>query len=116
MRYTLLCYDRCATCRKAENFLKEKNIPYEKRAIRTQNPTEKEIRDFARKASLPLSKLFNTSGLSYKSLGLSQKLAKMTDAEKARLLASDGMLVKRPVLIGEDKVLVGFKIEEWKKL
>lgn len=108
-----LCYPRCATCKKAEAWLDEAGIEYTFRDIRTTNPSKAELKKWRDVSKLPLKSFFNTSGLQYKALGLSQKLAALGEEEQLDLLASDGMLVKRPILAGEGFVLVGFKIDEW---
>ena len=110
-----VCYDRCGTCKKAEAFLKEHNIPYEKRPIKEQNPSAEELRAWWQMSALPLRKFFNTSGLLYKDLQLKDKLPGMSEKEMLALLSTDGMLVKRPLLVQEGKVLVGFLPEEWEK-
>ena len=109
----VLAYRRCSTCIKALNWLEENNIQFEERPIVEQNPTYEELKAWYKMSGLPLKKFFNTSGLLYKSLSLKTKLPTMTESEMLSLLASDGMLVKRPILIGEDFVLVGFKENEW---
>ena len=106
-------YPPCSTCKKAKTWLDEKGIPYEDRHIKENNPSYEELKDWYGRSGLPLKKFFNTSGLVYKSLNLKEKLPAMTEEEQLRLLASDGMLVKRPLLVGEDFVLVGFKENEW---
>ena len=108
-----ICYPRCTTCQRARAWLDECGVEYEPRDIKTDNPTLDELVAWHKKSGLPLKKLFNTSGLLYKSLGLKDKLPSMTDEEMLTLLASDGMLVKRPLLIGDGFVLVGFKKDEW---
>ena len=100
-----ICYPKCSTCRKAEKYLQEHNIEYTKRDIKTDNPTAGELRSWQKNSGLPLKKFFNTSGLQYKALGLKDKLP--------QLLAADGMLVKRPLLLTDGNVLVGFKETEW---
>ena len=112
---TLVCYDRCSTCQKAEKWLLEKGIAYEKRPIKERNPTIEELRDWSLRSGLTLRRFFNTSGLIYKRLGLKDRLPTMGEEEKLSLLASDGMLVKRPLLIGEETVLVGFRPAEWEE-
>ena len=104
-----VCYPKCTTCQKAKKWLDEHEISYEMRDIKEQNPTAGELREWHKKSGLELKKFFNTSGLLYKSMNLKEKLTDMTDDEKNELLASDGMLVKRPILVTEKKVLVGFK-------
>ena len=108
-----ICYPKCTTCQKAEKWLREKGISFETRNIKEQNPTVEELRAWHLKSGLPLKRFFNTSGLVYKSLGLSTKLAGMTEDEQYALLATDGMLVKRPIIVTDDAVLVGFKQAEW---
>lgn len=109
-------YPKCSTCKKAKKWLEENNILFEDRNIIENNPTEKELREWIIKSRKEIKKWFNTSGLKYKSLNLKEKLLNMTDEEKIKLLASDGMLVKRPILITEKGILIGFKEEEWKDL
>lgn len=108
-----LCYPKCSTCQKAKAFLDEAGVSYELRDIKTENPTEAELRRWHALSGLPLKKFFNTSGLQYRALELTKKLPAMTEDEQFALLATDGMLVKRPLLIGEDFVLVGFKQADW---
>lgn len=108
-----ICYPKCTTCKKAEKWLNDNEIEYELRNIKTDNPTFEELSDWYRKSGLPLKRFFNTSGLTYKSLNLKEKLPEMTEDEMLRLLATDGMLVKRPLLISDNFVLVGFKEMEW---
>ncbi len=111
-----LCYPKCTTCQRAKAFLDENKIEYSLRDIKLENPTVEELKSFHKKSGLPLKKFFNTSGLLYKSLSLKEKLPSMSEEEMLTLLASDGMLVKRPLLIGEDFALVGFKAEDYEKL
>ena len=108
-----VCYPKCTTCQKAEKWLREKGISFETRNIKEQNPTVEELRAWHLKSGLPLKRFFNTYGLVYKSLGLSTKLAGMTEDEQYALLATDGMLVKRPIIVTDGAVLVGFKQAEW---
>ena len=110
-----ICYPKCTTCQKAKKWLDDNKIEYELRDIKLDNPTLEELTEWYKKSGLPLKKFFNTSGLLYKSLELKDKLPTMTDEEMLNLLATDGMLVKRPLLIGQDFVLVGFKEAEWKE-
>lgn len=110
-----LCYPKCSTCMKAKKWLDEKGMEYELRDIRTENPTAEELREWWEKSSLPLKKFFNTSGNLYKEMKLKDKLPEMSEEEQLRLLSTDGMLVKRPILISEDKVLVGFREKEWEE-
>ncbi len=111
-----LCYPKCTTCQKAKKWLDDNKIEYEFRDIKLNNPTLDELKEWHKKSGLPLKKFFNTSGLLYKSLDLKNKLPTMTDDEMLKLLATDGMLVKRPLLIGDDFVLVGFKEDEYGKI
>ncbi|SHE57456.1 arsenate reductase [Tissierella praeacuta DSM 18095] len=113
MKYLFLCYPKCSTCNKARKWLDENNIKYEERNIKENNPREDELKEWIGKSHYPIKRFFNTSGNIYKELGLKDKLADMSDDEKIKLLATDGMLVKRPIIIGEEVVLVGFKAEEW---
>ncbi len=109
-----ICYPKCTTCQKAQKWLDDNNIKYELRDIKLNNPTVEELTEWYNKSGLPLKKFFNTSGLLYKSMELKTKLPTMTEEEMLKLLATDGMLVKRPILVGGDFVLVGFKESEWK--
>ena len=108
-----ICYPKCTTCQKARKWLDDNQIEYEFRDIKLDNPTLDELTDWHKKSGLSLKKFFNTSGLLYKSLDLKNKLPNMIDDEMLKLLASDGMLVKRPLLIGDSFVLVGFKEGDW---
>ena len=108
-----ICYPKCTTCQRAKKWLDDNKIDYELRDIKLDNPSLAELTEWYNKSGLPLKKFFNTSGLLYKSLDLKNKLPQMTEEEKLKLLATDGMLVKRPLLIGDDFVLVGFKEVEW---
>lgn len=108
-----LYYPKCSTCQKAKAWLDERGISYELRDIKTDNPTAEELTLWYRKSGLPLKKFFNTSGLQYKALGLKDKLPDMSEAEQLALLATDGMLVKRPLLVGDSFVLTGFRAAEW---
>ncbi len=111
-----ICYPKCTTCQKAKKWLDDKGISYELRDIKENNPTEKELREWYKKSGLPLKKFFNTSGLLYKSMELKNKLPNMSDDEQIKLLASDGMLVKRPIVVDGDNVLVGFREKEYEEL
>ena len=108
-----ICYPKCTNCQKAQKWLDDNKIKYEFRDIKLDNPTLDELTEWHKKSGLPLKKFFNTSGLLYKSLDLKNKLPTMSEDEMLKLLASDGMLVKRPLLVGDDFVLVGFKDTEW---
>ena len=108
-----LCYPKCSTCQKAKAWLDQRGISYDLRDIKLNNPTAEELTAWYQKSGLPLKKFFNTSGLQYKALGLKDKLPEMSEADQLALLATDGMLVKRPLLVGEDFVLTGFRPAEW---
>ena len=108
-----ICYPKCTTCQKAKRWLDDNKIEYELRDIKLENPTLQELTEWYNKSVLPLKRFFNTSGLLYKSLDLKNKIPTMTEDEMLRLLSTDGMLVKRPIIIGADFVLVGFKETEW---
>ena len=109
-------YPPCTTCKKAKAWLDDHGVSYEDRHIKERNPTYEELKEWYEKSGLPLKKFFNTSGLLYKSLSLKDRLPTMSEEEQLRLLASDGMLVKRPILVQGDKILTGFKKAEWEKL
>ncbi len=108
-----VCYPKCTTCQKARAYLEEKGAACETRDIKLENPSAEELRTWWQKSGLPLKRFFNTSGLQYKALGLKDRLPSMSEEEQLRLLATDGMLVKRPILVGEDFVRVGFRPAEW---
>ena len=108
-----LCYAKCTTCQKAKKWLDAKEIEYTERPIKEQNPTVEELKAWHQRSGLPLKKFFNTSGLLYKDMKLKDRLPGMSEEEQYELLATDGMLVKRPLLVGDDFVLVGFKETEW---
>ena len=108
-----ICYPRCTTCQRARAWLDEKGQAYALRDIKSARPTEEELRGWIAESGLPIRKFFNTSGLLYKSLSLKDRLGEMSEEEMLTLLASDGMLVKRPLLVGDGFVLVGFKEAEW---
>ncbi len=108
-----ICYPKCTTCQKAQKWLDENGISYTFRDIKMEHPTYEELSAWHQRSGLPLKKLFNTSGLLYKSMGLKDKLPQMGEDEMLRLLATDGMLVKRPLLVSDEFVLVGFKETEW---
>ena len=110
-----ICYPRCKTCQKARNWLDEHGIEYSFRDIQTDNPSAEELREFYVKSGLPLKRFWNTSGQKYRDLFLSKKLPNMSEEDQIALLATDGMLVKRPILVGEDFVLIGFKEDEWEE-
>lgn len=106
-------YPKCSTCKKAKNWLESNGVDFEDRHIVENNPTADELKAWYEKSGFPLKKFFNTSGLKYKELGLKDKLPDMTEEEQINLLATDGMLVKRPLVIGDDFVLIGFKEAQW---
>ncbi len=108
-----LCYPKCTTCQKAKAYLDASGVAYELRDIKLENPTLEELTAWWKASGLPLKKFFNTSGLQYKALNLKDKLPTMTEEEQLALLATDGMLVKRPILVGEGFVLTGFRQAEW---
>ena len=110
-----LWYPKCTTCQKAKKFLDEHGAAYTQRHIKEENPSEDELRAWHEASGLPLKKFFNTSGMRYRELGLKDKLSDMSEAEQLELLASDGMLVKRPVLVGDGFVLAGFRPGEWEE-
>ena len=110
---TFICYPKCTTCQKAQKWLDENGISYTFRDIKTENPTYEELSAWRRRSGLPLKKFFNTSGLLYKSMALKEKLPAMSEDEMLKLLAADGMLVKRPILVGDNFVLTGFREADW---
>lgn len=116
MKPTVLCYAKCSTCQKALKWLEEKEIAYESRPIKEENPTADELRVWHEKSGLPLKRFFNTSGLLYKEMGLKDKLSGMSEDEQLALLASDGMLVKRPILVSDKGVCPGFKESVWEEI
>ena len=119
MRYKMvefICYPKCTTCQKAKKWLDDNKIEYKLRDIKEYNPSLEELTAWYKMSDLPLKKFFNTSGLLYKSMELKDKLPAMSEEEQLKLLATDGMLVKRPLVIGKDFVLVGFKESEWSKV
>ena len=109
-------YPKCSTCQKAKKWLEANKIVFEDRHIVVNNPTKEELQKWIKESGKEIKKWFNTSGLKYKELNLKEKLQNMTEKEKIEVLASDGMLVKRPILVGDKGILIGFKEEEWKKL
>ena len=108
-------YPKCSTCRKAKSWLDEHNIEYESRHIVEDNPNAEEIENWYNKSGLPLKRFFNTSGMVYRENKIKDKLPNMSEAEQFELLATNGMLVKRPIVVGDDFVLVGFKVKEWEE-
>ena len=111
-----VCYPKCSTCQKAKDFLDNRGEMYDLRDIKLQNPTAEELADWHKKSGLPLKRFFNTSGMLYRNLDLKNRLPDMTEEEMLSLLATDGMLVKRPILVTESRVLVGFRENEWDAL
>lgn len=111
-----ICYPRCSTCQKAQAWLNEHKIEYTERHIAEDNPSFEELKAWYEKSGLPLKKFFNTSGLLYKEMELKNKLPLMSEEEQLKLLSTNGMLVKRPLIVDKDKVLVGFKEKEWESL
>ena len=109
----LICYPKCTTCQKAKKWLESQGIAYTERNIAEENPTYAELKEWYKKSGLPLKRFFNTSGLVYKSMQLKDKWPEMSEEEQLRLLATDGMLVKRPLVVDGDNVLTGFKEAEW---
>ena len=110
-----VCYPRCTTCQKAQRWLDENGVSYTVRHIKDENPTAEELKTWHERSGLPLRKFFNTSGLQYKALGLKERLPGMSGDEQLALLATDGMLVKRPILVGDGFVLVGFREDAWRE-
>lgn len=109
-------YPKCSTCKKAKAWLDEYNLDYEDRNIKEENPTQEELNEWYKQSGLPIKKFFNTSGVLYKQMNLKEKLADMSDDEQIKLLSTDGMLVKRPIVVKGDKILVGFKERDWEEL
>ncbi len=116
MGVLFLEYPKCSTCKKAKKWLEDNSVEFTDRHIKEENPTAEELSEWHKKSGLPLKKFFNTSGVLYKELKLKDKLPEMSESEQLELLSTDGMLVKRPLIIGENFVLVGFKEAEWEKL
>lgn len=112
----LVYYPKCSTCQKAKKWLQGKEIEFEERDIKFQNPTKEELKSWHQKSGAPLKKFFNTSGMIYREMQLKDKLQDMTEEEQYELLASDGMLVKRPILVTDTTVLTGFREKEWEKI
>lgn len=111
-----VCYSKCSTCKKAQKWLDDNGIEYETRDIKENNPTYYELKEWYVKSGLPLKKFFNTSGLLYRSMNLKERLVDMNEEEQLKLLATDGMLVKRPIIITDNTVLVGFKEKDWENV
>lgn len=112
---TFVCYPKCTTCQKAKAWLEEHDIEFTVRDIKQDNPTERELKEWYAASGLPLKRFFNTSGLQYRALGLKDRIGSMSEEELLSLLSTDGMLVKRPLLVGDGFVLVGFRADEWEK-
>ena len=115
MSYQFICYPKCTTCQRARRWLMEHDVPFAERDIKSDRPTAGELESWYRESGLPLKKFFNTSGMQYRALDLKNRLPQMSEDEQLDLLASDGMLVKRPLLIDGDTVLVGFKEAQWQE-
>lgn len=115
MKYLFLEYPKCGTCRNAKKWLDEHKVSYEDRHIIDQNPSVEELTEWIERSQLPLKNFFNTSGLVYKAMQLKDKLPSMSEKEQIELLASDGKLIKRPLLVSDNQVLVGFKVAEWEE-
>ncbi|MBQ7655109.1 MAG: arsenate reductase family protein [Clostridia bacterium] len=113
MKPLFICYEKCTTCQKAKKWLEQNSIDYDLRPIKEQNPTAEELRAWQKQSGLPLRKFFNTSGMLYREMNLKDKLSAMTDEEMLSLLSTDGMLVKRPLLITENTAIPGFKADAW---
>lgn len=113
MKYLFICYPKCSTCKKAKKYLEDNNIEFEERNIKEDNPSVDELKVWINKSKYEIKRFFNTSGILYREMNLKDKLAEMTEDEMIELLATDGMLVKRPILIGEETVLAAFKEKEW---
>lgn len=116
MKNLFIEYPKCSTCKKAKEWLNKNNIEFNSRNIVTETPTEKELQQWIKESKLEIKKWFNTSGLKYKELNLKEKLQTINEEEKIKLLASDGMLIKRPIVISEKGIYIGFKEKEWENL
>lgn len=116
MDYIFINYPKCTTCQKAKKYLDSNNVSYTDKHIVTDTPTYDELKEIIKISGLPVNKFFNTSGLLYRSMNLKEELKSCSDDEKIKLLSSNGMLIKRPILVGKSTVLVGFKEDEWKKI
>lgn len=112
---TILCYPKCTTCGKAEKWLKDNSIKYSYRHIKENNPTVSELTEWIKKSGYPVSKFFNTSGMLYREQNMKEKVKSLADDELIKILASDGMMVKRPIVLSGSKILIGFKESEWEK-
>jgi arsenate reductase (glutaredoxin) len=116
MKPTILCYPKCGTCQKAEKWLKSNKIEYTYRPIKEENPTKAELTEWLEKSGLLIAKFFNTSGLLYKEHNMKDKVKSLSNSDLIEILSQNGLMVKRPILLAGDKVLVGFKEEDWDKL
>ena len=116
MKYLFLNYPKCSTCVKAKKWLEENGIEFESRHIVENNPTKEELREYLKKSKQPIKKFFNTSGVLYREMNLKEKVAENNEEELLEILSTNGMLVKRPLLIGKDSVTIGFKEKEWEEL
>ncbi|MEG0069490.1 arsenate reductase family protein [Cetobacterium sp.] len=116
MKYLFLNYPKCSTCVKARKWLEENGIEFESRHIVENNPTKEELKEFLKKSKQPIKKFFNTSGILYREMNLKEKVAENNEDELLEILSTNGMLVKRPLLVGEDSVMIGFKEKEWENL
>lgn len=116
MKTLVLCYEKCSTCKKALKWLEEQGVEYTERPIKEENPSKEELREWYQKSGLPLKRFFNTSGMLYRELKLKDRLPDMPEEEQLDLLASDGMLVKRPLLVSEKVICPGFREAEWEKV
>ena len=116
MKYLFLQYPKCSTCKKAKKWLDENSISYDSRHIVEENPTVEELSEWIEKSGLPIKRFFNTSGIKYREMGLKDRLSEMSEKEQIQLLSTDGMLVKRPIIVDEERVLVGFKDVDWEEL
>ena len=115
-RMLFICYPKCSTCQKAKKWLDEHDLEYTERHIVENNPSYEELKEWYEKSGIALKRFFNTSGLLYREMELKNKLPKMSEEEQLKLLSTNGMLVKRPLLVDGDKILVGFKESEWERL
>ena len=116
MMNVFVCYPKCSTCQKARKHLEEKNVVFEIRDIKESNPTKEELKEWYQKSQLPLKKFFNTSGLLYREMQLKERLPRMSEEDMLEILASDGMLVKRPILVMEDRIIIGYVPKEYEEL
>ena len=115
-KVTIICYSKCTTCQKAEKWLKDNGIEYNYRPVKEENPTVKELTEWIKMSGFPVSRFFNTSGMLYREQNIKEKVKTLTETELIKILATDGMMVKRPIVLYKDKVLVGFKADEWERV